>query len=338
MKLLIVGSALPGALELFYLHYLKQHGNISQIKLFNIHGQFHEYYSQSIFHKILFRLQLSGIYKKLNQELLHEVEVFQPTHIWVFKGMEIFPETLQKIRKKAIRLVNYNPDNPFFFSGRGSGNKNITNSIGLYDLHLTYNLSVLNLLTQQRQRAAWLPFGFESNATIFTECQKETEIVKACFVGNPDRFREDFLCSLADQNIAIDVYGKGWKIRHPLIQLHASVYGIDFWKTLYKYRVQLNPLRPHNSTSHGMRSFEVPGIGGILLTQQTPEHAQFFSEDEEVFFYSNLATCVEKIKLLLNLSKNEADLIRGKARSRSLASGYDYKSRALEAWNYINKV
>lgn len=338
MRLLIVGSALPGALELFYLQHLEQSGKIPQIRLFNIHGKFHEYYTRSIFHKILFRLQLSDIYQQLNKELLNEVAVFQPSHLWVFKGMEIFPGTLQKIRTKGIKLVNYNPDNPFFFSGRGSGNKNITHSIGLYDLHLTYNLSVLNQLTAQSQKATWLPFGFESNAAIFEECQKEGEIGKVCFVGNPDRFREDFFCALADQGISIDIYGKGWKIKHRLIHLHDSVYGIDFWKTLCKYRVQLNPLRPHNPTSHGMRSFEVPGIGGILLTPYTIEHAQFFQADEEAFFYTNVATCVEKINYLLGLSKTEAGLIRDKARNRSMKSRYDYQSRALDALEYISKI
>jgi hypothetical protein len=338
MRLLIAGSALPGALELFYLHHLEQCERLAQIKLFNIHGQFHEHYTRSVFHKILFRLHLSGIYQKLNKELLHEVETFQPTHLWVFKGMEIFPGTLQKIRTKGIKLVNYNPDNPFFFSGRGSGNKNITNSIGLYDLHLTYNLSVLEQLTAQGQKAIWLPFGFESSAAIFEECQKEREIVKVCFVGNPDRFREDFLCALADLGIAIDVYGKGWKVKHPLIHVHDSVYGIEFWKTLRKYRVQLNPLRPHNPSSHGMRSFEVPGIGGILLAPSTPEHAQFFRADEEAFFYSNMAMCVEKINYLLRLSKDEVDIIRDSARKRSLTSGYDYKCRSLEALQHLIKA
>ncbi len=338
MRLLIAGSALPGALELFYMHYLEQSGKIEQIKLFDIHGKFHKYYTQSVFHKILFRLKLSGIYQQLNKELLDVVEAFHPSHLWVFKGMEIFPETLQKIQTKGIKLINYNPDNPFFFSGRGSGNKNITNSIGLYDLHLTYNLSVLDELTARGQKAAWLPFGFESNAAIFKECQKEEEIVKVCFVGNPDQFREDFLCTLSDQRIGIDVYGKGWKIKHPLIQLHDSVYGTDFWKTLRKYRVQLNPLRPHNPTSHGMRSFEVPGIGGILLTPNTLEHTQFFQEDEEAFFYTDMSTCVEKINYLLGLSKTDAGHIRYKARNRSLASGYDYQSRAMEALQYISKA
>jgi spore maturation protein CgeB len=338
MRLLIIGSALPGALELFYLHHLEQSGMVEHLKLLNIHGQFYQYYVKNIFHKILFRLNLSGIYDKLNSEILHEVEAFQPSHLWVFKGMEIFPETLQKIKIKGVKLINYNPDNPFIFSGRGSGNQNIINSIRLYDLHFTYNLSIFNQLKEQGQKAVWLPFGFESNAAIFAECQKETEVVKVCFVGNPDVFRKDFLCYLADQGIAIDVYGKGWKINHPLIKLYDSVYGINFWRTLRKYRVQLNPLRPHNLTSHGMRSFEVPGIGGILLAPSTPEHAQFFRADEEAFFYSNMAMCVEKINYLLRLSKDEVDIIRDSARKRSLTSGYDYKCRSLEALQHIIKA
>lgn len=329
---------MPWALEQFYFQHLENSGKVNQIKLFTIQGQFHQDYFKSIFHKLYFRLKSPNIYRKLNYELLQEIEIFLPTHLWVFKGMEIFPETLQKISAKGIKLINYNPDNPFFFSGRGSGNKNVTNSIGLYDLHLTYNLSVLNQLLAIGQKARWLPFGFESNVSIFEECKRETEIVKVCFVGNPDRLRENFLKALADHGVAIDVFGKRWKVKHPLIELFDPVYGIDYWKTLYKYRIQLNPLRPHNPTSHGMRSFEVPGIGGILLTPETIEHTQFFLANEEAFYYTDIPTCLEKIRYLLKLSSAEAECIRDKARNRSLGSKYDYNSRALEALHYISEI
>ena len=85
--------------------------------------------------------------------------------------MEITPDSLEWAKKKKIKLVNYNPDNPFIFSGRGSGNSNVTNSISLYDLHFTYNLSVKEKLEKEFQsKDCFLPFGFDLDDQLFEIC------------------------------------------------------------------------------------------------------------------------------------------------------------------------
>jgi hypothetical protein len=75
--------------------------------------------------------------------------------------MEIFPESLQWAKQKGIKLVSFNPDNPFIFTGKGSGNSNVTQSIPLYDLHFTYNHEIEQQLREKyRSKIAYLPFGF----------------------------------------------------------------------------------------------------------------------------------------------------------------------------------
>jgi spore maturation protein CgeB len=331
MKLLLVGSASKYAIEKPYLHYFSQHSQITRVSLFAAQDQFLAYYNSTIINKILYRSGLSKILSDINKRLIKLISEEKPDVVFVFKGMEILPETLQWIRKCGIKLVNYNPDNPFIFSGRGSGNKNITQSLPLYDVHFTYNLEIKKQLELQLDaKTAWLPFGFDIDERLYRECEDQEEIVGVSFLGNPDKDRSYFIKSLADNGIPITVFGHHWErfINHNLITIAGPVYGDDLYKMLRKYRVQLNLMRRHNLNSHNMRTFEVPGVGGIMLAPDTEEHRFFFENGKEVFLYKTLRDCIDLIRTQLSISSNQAKQIRAAARLRSLNSGYNYQSRA----------
>lgn len=330
MKILIVGGLNNYAIERYYLKYFNEDADV-KAEIYNAPDIFLEYYQKNIFNKIIFRIGFKKIYKTINIALKKKINDYKPDILFVFKGMEIFPKTLQWIKNSNVRIVNYNPDNPFIFAGKGSGNSNITPSISLYDLHFTYNLETKKKIEEEYKTPTyWLPFGFEITGSIYRSASSLDEIIKVCFVGNPDKNRAHFLKALADKGVKIDVYGSQWKrfINHMNITLCPPVYNDELWLTLRKYRVQLNPLRIHNLDSHGMRSFEVPGIGGIMLAPRTTEHLNFFEEGTEAFFYGDNEEAFTKIKYLLSLQKSHADEIRHAAISKSISSKYDYKSRA----------
>jgi spore maturation protein CgeB len=339
MKLLIVGSDKIFAIENFYVKYLREDG----IEVLNFSAQtiFYDYYQKNIYNKLIFKAGLSNIYYRINKLFKQQVEKFKPDAILVFKGMEIFPESLKWARGKGIKLINYNPDNPFLFSGKGSGNVNIKNSIALYDLHLTYNLDVKKEIeTAYKIATAILPFGFDINDELLRKCIAQQEVVKLCFLGNPDKYRGDFLNKLAEQGIELDVYGNDWHkfVKHPNIKIFKPIYGENFWLALRKYRVQLNLMRPHNPDSHNMRSFEVPGVGGIQLAPTTPDHHIYFETNKEIFLYANIEECISQIKKILSLSTDEANIVREQARKRSLFDGYTYKNRSKQLLKEIRKL
>ncbi|MGI8582084.1 MAG: glycosyltransferase family protein [Chitinophagaceae bacterium] len=252
--------------------------------------------------------------------------------------MEIFPQSLKWAKNKNIKLINYNPDNPFVFSGKGSGNSNVKVSMPLYDLHLTYNTDVKKAMESiYKIPTEILPFGFDISDALFNKCSMQQELNKVCFLGNPDIYRGKFLQKLAEEGIELDVYGNHWQkfVNHRNIKIFAPVYGDYFWLTLRKYRIQLNLMRPHNLNTHNMRSFEVPGVGGIQLAPDTPDHHTYFEPCKEIFLYTDIKNCVIQIKNILSLRIIDADKIREQARLRSLRSGYTYKNRASQALKYI---
>jgi len=339
MKLIIVGSNRIYAIENFYVKYLRELG----VNVLHFHAQhlFYNYYQKNIVNKVIFRSGLSKILKVINEDFKKDVEQFEPDIIWIFKGMEILPDSLKWVKKRNIKLVNFNGDSPFIFSGRGSGNSNVTKSIPLYDLFLTYSREDKRTMeTQYKIPSEILPFGFDLNNSLFNECSGIEEVKKACFLGNPDSYRGAFLNSLAAKNIEIDVYGNNWNkfVKHANIRVFDPIYGDEFWRILRRYRVQLNLMRPHNPTTHNMRSFEAGGVGAIQLAPDTLDHKLYFQENAEIFLYTNLDSCCKQINLLMNKSNKDAANIRLGARERSIKSGYRYIDRSMQALKFLNDL
>ena len=168
MKVFIVGSDKVYAIENFYVKYLRKLG----IQVFHFPSQslFYDYYQKNVFNKVVYRSGLSSVLKDINRSFRNKIEAFGPDIIWVFKGMEIYPGSLEWVRSKRIPLVNYNGDSPFIFSGKGSGNENVSNAIGLYDLFLTYNREDKKQMETRNIQSEILPFGFDLEDELFEEC------------------------------------------------------------------------------------------------------------------------------------------------------------------------
>ena len=338
MKILIAGSDEVWSLEKFYIKHLMNAG--VEVKVCPVQSIFYSYYSKSIFAKVLYKAGWSDIYKRIEGIVKKTITDWKPDVLWVFKGMELSPELLYWIKERNVKLVNFNPDNPFLFSGKGSGNKNITNSIGVYDLHFSYDREIQERIKREYDvPCSILPFGFEISGDLYMECTNQKETLRVCFLGNPDQQRADFIQLLADK-IPVDVYGHGWDkfIGHKNVTVFGPVYGNDFWKTLYRYRIQLNLMRPHNPNSHNMRSFEVPGVGGIGLFPHTPDHATYFTEEKELFLYKSIPDCIKSCETVLALPEKEAEAIRSAARLKSMQAGYSYRDRAFQALKEIKKL
>jgi hypothetical protein len=246
------------------------------------------------------------------------------------------PEVLKRVKKTGVKIANYNPDHPFLFSTAGSGNRNVTQSLPLFDLHLCYSREVQRRIEADLHiPTAFLPFGFELDEDVFNDASALPELPAACFIGNPDAIRTAHIRALADGGLPIDVFGNGWEkfLKNTRnVRVHKAVMGREFWQKMRAYRLQINVFRPHNEGSHNMRTFEVPAVGGILLAPDSPEHREFFRPEEEIFLYKTKSEMVEKARQILDLPAGIAADIRRKARNRSLLAGYSYENRAAQAY------
>ena len=156
-ELLIVGGTSIWAIETYFAKYLNEFG--WKISIFDCSKYFQH---NSILFKLRNRARDLSIYNLANKELINYCEKHKPGIVWVFKGVELFPDTLQKLTKMGVFLANYNPDHPFIRTSIAHGGKNIPLSIPLYDLHFSYNSALCaRIQTEYSKPCIYLPFGFE---------------------------------------------------------------------------------------------------------------------------------------------------------------------------------
>lgn len=328
-KIILVGSDHPAALEHIYKVELTSLG--FEVELFPAQTFFLDFYGSSFLNKIIYRLGLSSIIQKIQKKLKAYVLENNPMKVIVFKGMEITPETLMWIKNKGIKIYNYNPDHPFIFSGRGSGNANVSKSIKLYDYYFSYADDAVKELIKLGVKSQKIPFGFDATGFVYKELTKENEVVKTCFLGNADKFRAQFINEIAMLGLEIDVFGENWNEfkMNKGVTISSAKYGSDFWLTLQKYAIQLNLLRPHNYTTHNMRSFDIPGSGGIMLAPHTDDHARFFQDQSEVFLFHDVNDAFQICKHVLSLTFEERQQLRKAARIKAL-NEHTYNQRVRE--------
>ena len=342
MKILIIGSERNWAFENHYIKHLKKSSEVVSLPA---HDYFYDYYYKSIWNKIKFRTGFSRIYHRINNRVLENIFLNHYDVVWIFKGMEIYPQTIREIRKTGTKVVNFNPDHPFLHTFKGSGNRNVRDSVPEYDLHLCYNLQVKEKIEKEYKiQAEWLPFGYEPHENIILPSQSN-EIKRACFIGNPDKYRAEVLSDLATTGIAVDIYGDNWQqwirtLDSMDINFYPAVFKKDFNTVATQYRLQLNIFRPHNVNSHNMRSIEMPGLGCIMLAPKSQEHNLLFKENSEAVFYNNIEEMKTKANNLLKMPYEQALALRKNALQRSQVSGYSYRDhteKVLEIFQRLTK-
>lgn len=339
LKILIVGVNKKHSLERIYLKHLKKLD--VKVDIFDIRTYIDDY-RKSTLNKIWFKLDITSIYNKIGNILMNHIDSYRPNVILVFKGMELNSRTIKKIKRRNIFLINYNPDHPFVFSGSGSGNKNVFKNGKHYDLYLTYGEVISKQIEAKFGVASEiLPFGYELGEEIFSKIEEEDEINKVCFIGHADKIRADQIFFLAKNKIPIAVYGKNWskylKEKNNLEINDTALYGIDYWKVLRKYRVQLNLFRKHNNGSHNMRSFEIPAVGGIMLSPSKSDHIKFFEKNKIFFEFSNNEDLIRVCKRLLSMDIKKINNIRINARKASEKGHHTYFFRSKELLAIIEK-
>jgi spore maturation protein CgeB len=350
MRIVIVGSFNHwNALEKHFEKHLTP--LVDKISLYPFPDYVSNHYSKSLLHKALYRYKINTypVIKKLNYDLFNFVMKNRPDIVWVFKGINIIPEILLKIKNEGIKLVNYNPDHPFIRTFRSSGGNEIEDCVPIYDLHFCYSRDLAKeiKLRYDNVETTFLPFGYELSTNQFNslkeKANQEGYINRISFIGNPDNeFRYHLLSKIINNGIPIDVFGTGWNkyfgSKKQNLKIFDGVYNEEYWSTLMRYNVQLNIFRPHNVNSHNMRTFEIPAVGSIQVAPLSDEHQEFFEEGKSIFLYKSENEMIEKIGTILSMNSNVISDLREVTRLDCLSGHHTYQDRAKIVFNSFENL
>lgn len=330
LKILLVGSNATGSLENAYLRAFRNVG-LHNVEIFDVDKHRvsvrRESISQRIIGRMLGPLSILNIRNRFRSFLSKR----NYEAVIVFKGMEFPRETLDEYRRihPSTLWININPDDPLNIKSCASSNLYVLDSLSFYDIYFIWSKKLLVKLRENGcRRAEYLPFGYDPDFQIPPHKPVSIKRGVISFVGAWDTQREAILNELADYDLRI--YGSGWnRIRRksPLRDkiFPQNIYGEELSEVVYSSEVCLNILRPQNYGAHNMRTFEIPAMGGVMLTTRSEEQHVFFPEGEASIMFDGIA----ELRRQLDRAIGNDDIIqRIRSRNEAVIKGHSYIDRA----------
>ena len=297
-KILIIGSSHPSSLETMYYKAFRflEFENVI-LKDFNITSNLSlkKVLISLSFDKILYRKNIINFFK--NYRNYFDLVI-------IFKGMELDRETLFKIKKlsPSSKWLNIYTDDPFNINSKGSSNRNILECITFYDLYFIWSKNIkkkLDIITDSK--VIYLPFAYDNLVDFSNNSYFDRGNI--LFYGTYDLSREEILKQIT--KYSVDIYGNNWKNNQLKHKKNFNIYYRDIYQeelsaAIFGSKLVLNTTREQIGDAHNMRTFEIPGYKGVMLTTRTKEQNYFFPEDEACLMYSHKEEMLEKIDYVLS--------------------------------------
>ena len=228
---------------------------------------------------------------------------------------------------------------------RGGTNNNIIQGVSYYDLFFTYASKIAQKISSNHSIPAYtIPFGFDPVLVErYSSSFKDMLSNSFLFVGAWDKEREHDLETLGRDDV--EIFGDSeWGLKTGKNKLvnrnyrHKKLYNEELYARIRSSMGVINIMRKQNIVegSHNMRTFEVPGYGGLLLSQFTEEQADFFEPGKEAIYYQTIEELNDKMTYLKNHPASIRE-IKKNALTRSLNSDYSYDHRAKKLLSIISE-
>lgn len=304
----------------------------------------------SLWYKIAYHLFLYGIpiripeNRKENSQIIEKINSTHYDIVWIDKGVTIFPETLQYIKKKSPKtlLISYSPDN---MALRHNQSQQYLECIPLYDYIITNKSYILEDMRKLGAKdIRFVNNSYESTfhypRTLTSEDYKEIG-GDIGFVGAWEKERCESILYLAQHGLNVRVWGGGkwlkYKGMYPNLTIEdKGLYSENYSKSFQAFKISLCFLRKMNFDLQTTRTVEIPACGGFMMAERTSEHQAMFEEGKEAAFFSTNEELLEKCKYYLSHEK-ERKQIATAGLKRCQTSGYSNEDTIRNVINNILK-
>lgn len=293
MKISVIGNRRHYNLEEYSVRALEHLGHEVQFLGFNdINGKNYSDYTRMISTRSAVFRKISEPFwlDRINDRYMLSLTKFRPDIVFSIKGESLLPRTLRYISNElGSESALWYPDDPRFFHSL------VKHIAPEYDHVFTCSANGMeNYRSIGVENPQRLSFGCDDEIHLRENWDNE-QLKKALFVGTftPKRFK--ILRRLIKSGVKVDVAGKYWKEFLPSNVISDGAYGRQLVGLIQKYRVVINI---HNNLNYGpnMRTFEVSGSGGLLLSDQAEDSEDYFTNGKEAIFYQDLNEMISLIR------------------------------------------
>ena len=330
-SILLVGSPAQTSIELMYYRAFHANGYCN-IDLLDVEANLGSWVRNRLMNRFIPELGDNRASQKLETHLRSSNDKY--TFIVLFKGMQFTRQVLDDCRRLAPSAlwININPDDPYNKISRAATNANVIESLSFFDAYGIWSLSIAEKLREDGcNKVIYLPFGYDVINHVPNKMSIQNYPTGLAFIGSWDEKREYLLTQLAGINSDVNIYGNGWGRAARSFPFknsirYGAVFGQDMAAIMASSTVCLNPMRAQNKGAHNMRTFEIPAMGGLMLTSRSEEQQAFFPENEACYMYGDIEDLKKKIEYIIR-NKQEANQVR--ARGMELVAEHSYNNRVL---------
>jgi spore maturation protein CgeB len=290
MRVLILGEDAPGGLMGSYARGFAELGIDTRTVCL---ARAYESALPSIRSRALRRVAEPVLLSTFNENVVGSLTGVEVDLVLVIKGHRLSATTVDRIRESTgAPVINFYPDDPFS-DERSNRLAYGPNVLAAYDACFTF---ARHLIPSYEQVGAgqvhYLPFARDP-ALHAPAASPAAPVFDVVFVGNLDADRVRFLDALA-REYRVGVFGERTAAAVPRGSALAratfapAAYGNDLARALACGAISLNVMRPQNSRSHNMRSFESLACGAFTISQRTPESSELFVEGEQMIGFADI--------------------------------------------------
>ncbi len=329
--ILLVGVAQRTSLEQMYLRAFQANG-CGEVDLLDVEANRPGWSRNRLVNRFLPEVGHSWACQRLVTHLRGCKDRYR--WIIIFKGMEFSLHILEECRRLAPTAlwININPDDPYNSASTAASNSNVIDSLPFFDVYCIWSRLIADRLRKNGcNNVIYLPFGYDSSYHVPHKKEQQASLALISFIGSWDKEREGILAQLSEYDFCI--YGNRWDRVANAFPLRSSlflkdVFGPEMAAIIASSDICLNMLRPQNRGSHNMRTFELPAMGGLMLTLRTVEQQEFFPENESCYMYSDIAELKTKIEHIMT-NKQEAQRVRARGMEQVKEHSYNNRARFL---------
>jgi spore maturation protein CgeB len=289
--------------------------------------------------RILRRAMRSSLWNAVNREAIQVAQSVRPALIFALKCSFFHPETILQIRKSTgAPFVNHYPDHPYIgirWDPREASalRRDLIEVFRQYSILWMWERSLVERLQRDGVEAKYLPFAVDPEL-FHPQSTEEGLPCAACnlthdvaFVATYSRYRCAEVAAIRKHKVAI--WGSNWPRKWSTLsgqhRVHQPVWGRAVGNIMAKAAVSLNVLNAENLGGPNMRTFEIPGSGGVMLARYSPAQDEFFPEGEAAAYYRSPAELDAKLDDLLR-DRDLRDRLRRNAIRLAASQTYDVRA------------
>lgn len=281
--------------------------------------------------------------RRLNIDLFDFIIKSNPEITLIWRGTLIRESTLKKILISSNTLLcSYNNDDPFspyYFSGN-LHQRRIWNyfigTIPYYDINCVFRAHNIKEYQDHGSKNTYLlkPYFIPEYVS---KIIKRLPVYDVIFIGHCEPDRLEIINFLLENGVKVKIFGDNWDT-HVLKNYEEPINiirGKDYFQAIADAKICIAFLSKINRDVYTIRSFEIPSVGSLMLSERTDELLSFYKEDKEAVFFTSKEEALKKVKWLLANEDIRAKIgIDGQR--RAFKSKYDIESRMLELLQFIS--